>query len=213
MLLGPCPPWEYKDWGDHQQVLREELIGLLTQLREGDVSVEREGRDTRPIHLELFRRLTPSDQRYFAGHYRGEDFPCLIDYDVGVRGDVSVGATCDAVGAAMDAFGEELIAAVSALDASFGVPNAELSQEQKLYGAVVVAARVFTEFLTVHPYANGNGHIARFLVWLVLGRYKYWPNAWTIEPRPNVTNYGTAISSHRRGRAAELERMILEAIV
>ena len=113
----------------------------------------------------------------------------------------------------MHAFAEDLMTAVSVLDASFDVPNITLTQEEKLYGAVVLAARVFTEFLTVHPYANGNGHIARFLVWLVLGRYKYWPNAWTIEPRPNVTNYGTAISSHRRGRAAELERMILEAIV
>lgn len=213
MSLRPCPPWEYQDHGNHQDVLRQELSGLLRELREGAVSVEHEGKDTRPVHLRMFRHLSPPDMPYFAGHYRGEDFPCLVDYEVGVTSDAAVGVPSEIVGPAMHAFAEDLMTAVSVLDASFDVPNITLTQEEKLYGAVVIAARAFAEFLTIHPYANGNGHMARFLVWLLLGRFDYWPNAWTIEPRPNTADYVTAIAEHRRGRAAALERMILEAIV
>jgi len=114
---------------------------------------------------------------------------------------------------AMAWFGRNLLAAVAVLDESFSSPDTRVSQEEKLYSAVVIAARAFQELLTVHPYANGNGHMARFLVWLLLGRYGYWPNTWTIDPRPSVSNYSAAISGHRRGNAAPLERLILQSIL
>ena len=113
----------------------------------------------------------------------------------------------------MALFGQDLLNAAAILDKSFAVPDAVVSQKEKLYNAVVIAARAFQELLTIHPYANGNGHVARFLVWLLLGRYGYWPNSWTIDPRPNVLNYSAAISGHRRGNPVLLERLILEAVV
>ncbi len=213
MLLGRCPAWEYKDHGDHRQVLQEALRTLLIQLRSGRLSVEDESQDTRHTHLNIFQGLTPPEQPYYAGHYRGEDFPCLANYEVFIPGDPAVGVACDAVEASVRGLEADMLNAVGALDASFALPDAVVPRDQKLYAAVVVASRIFTEFLTVHPYANGNGHIARFLVWLFLGRYGYWPTSWTIDPRPNASDYSTAISQHRRGRANALEKMILEAIV
>jgi fido (protein-threonine AMPylation protein) len=211
--LLPCPPWEYKDHPNYQSILRAELAVLLRALRLGNVAIEVEGVETRPVHQRLFARLTPSGHPYFAGHYRGEHFLCLIDYNVSVPGDPVVGVHYTGVQAAMERFGETLLTAAAVLDQSFALPNATLSQEQKLYSAVVVAARAFQEFLTVHPYANGNGHIARFLVWLLLGRYGYWPSNWTIDPRPNITNYAEAISYHRRGDTVPLEHLILQSIL
>lgn len=208
----PCPAWEYKDHSNYQSVLRNELAVLLRALRLGQVSIEVEGADTRPVHRQLFARLTPSGHPYFAGHYRGEDFPCLRDYAVKVPADPMVGIHYSGVQAAMMEFGQNLLAAASVLDQSFALPDAAVSQEEKLYSAVVIAARAFQELLTIHPYANGNGHIARFIVWLFLGRYGYWPTNWTIDPRPSVANYSAAISGHRRGSAAPLELLILQSI-
>ncbi len=48
---------------------------------------------------------------------------------------------------------------------------------------------------------------------LLLGRYGYWPNNWTIDPRPSVSSYSAAIGRHRRGDAVPLELLILQAII
>lgn len=209
----PCPDWEYKQVGDHQAVLRTELATILRALRTAEVSIEVEGVDTRPVHYQLFNRLTPPGHPYFAGHYRGENFPCLANYAVGVPADPMVGIPSSQVQVAMAQFGQDLLTAAAVLDVFFTQPDAQATQEEKLYSAVVIAARAFQEVLTIHPYANGNGHMARFLVWLLLGRYGYWPSKWTIDPRPNVASYSAAISSHRREHPAPLERMILQSIL
>ena len=175
--------------------------------------VDREGVDSRSVHHHMFHRLTPPAHPYYAGHYRGENFPCLFDYQVMIPADPLVGTHYATVDAAVALFGQDLLAAAAALDASFALPDARLSQESKLYFAVVVAARAFQEFLTIHPYANGNGHMARFLVWLLLGRYGYWPRSWTIDPQPNVAGYSGAIFQHRRHQPRPLEQLILEALV
>jgi hypothetical protein len=92
-------------------------------------------------------------------------------------------------------------------------PNlSRLSSEDMLLRCVAVAARAFQEFLTVHPYADGNGHMGRFIVWVVLMRYGYRPTRWTIEPRPSVAGYGQAISRARRGGPQALEAVILDAL-
>ena len=213
VLLPGCPDWDYETVPGHQGVLRSELAVLLRVLRSGTMRVEVHGVDTRSIHKQLFRALTPATHRYFAGHYRGVNFPCLVDYVVVIPADPMVGLHYGNVQAAMFDLGQVLVEATTALDAAFATPNATLSPKMKLYFAVVATARAFQELLTIHPYANGNGHVARFLVWLLLGRYGYWPESWTIDPRPNATNYSAAISGHRRGATNDLERLILESIV
>lgn len=211
-LLPGCS-WEYKDVPDYATELRREHLALIRRLRNGTVTVEQHGTATRAVHAQLFASLTPPEHPYYAGHYRGEAFPCLVDYKVIIPMDPLVGYPPDAVSDVMGRLAVHIRAATNTLDASFAQPDVAVSQKDKLYFAVVIAARLFQEFLTVHPYANGNGHIARFLVWLVLGRFGYWPTKWTIDPSPNVTNYALAISAHRRGHADPLERLILESIV
>lgn len=77
---------------------------------------------------------------------------------------------------------------------------------------VALASRVFEALLRIHPYVNGNGHIARLIVWCILGRYGYWPLRWTIDPRPTFPEYTVAIKEYRSGNPDMLERMIMQCL-
>ena len=54
----------------------------------------------------------------------------------------------------------------------------------KLSKSARVIAEAFVPFLQVHPYANGNGHIARFITVALMQRAGFQSNDWTIHPRP-----------------------------
>jgi Fic family protein len=98
------------------------------------------------------------------------------------------------------------------LDANRDVPDAQISRAQKVLQVVIFACRVFEFFLRVHPYADGNGHAARFLIWFLLGRYGYWPTGWSIEPKPPEPQYSWLISQYRSGNYEPLERFVLQAV-
>jgi Fic family protein len=77
---------------------------------------------------------------------------------------------------------------------------------------VVVACMVFELFLRIHPYANGNGHAARFCTWAILGAFGYWPERWPIEPRPPDPPYTQLLVDYRNGNRVPLERYLLSCI-
>lgn len=207
----PCPDWEYADIADAQAVLQARALRLIRRLLlEDGFDALTTGRDTRPVHAEIFEGLTPPGFEWFAGNYRGARRPCLEQYEVKIDADPLVGTPSASVTAEMQRFGEALEGGLRALDAaSSGATN----QVDLLLRAVRLAALLFTNFLTIHPYANGNGHLARFLVWLILRRYGYAPELWTIHPRPSFALYSAAISAYRRGETSHLEKLILLSIL
>ena len=99
-----------------------------------------------------------------------------------------------------------------ALDATHQLPDTQVSPEDKLLNTVAFACAIFAEVLRVHPYANGNGHAARFILWTILGKYGYWPKYFPIEPRPNHPLYAWAIAEYLKGNRQELEDYILMCI-
>jgi Fic family protein len=113
---------------------------------------------------------------------------------------------------AMERLAKNISDGIAALDEAGRLPNAQLSPNEKVLFAVVFACRVFETFLRVHPFANGNGHAARFLIWAILGRYGYWPTNWPIEPRPPDPPYTNLIMMHRNGNREPLERFVLQCI-
>lgn len=207
----PCPAWEYADSPGVEGVLRGRAASLIQRLlTPGLLDAVEVGRDTRPVHVGLFHGLTPPNFDWYAGNYRGVSLPCLDTYEVTIGADRLVGTPARGVASAMDQFGRDLEAGIRALDAQFLAGGDPVDH---LLRTVRLAALLFTGFLTIHPYANGNGHLARFLVWLVLGRWGLRPERWTIEPRPSTALYSDAISAHRRGRTSLLEKLILESLV
>lgn len=208
-----CPPWEYSTVPGAAAALQVGTQAILTSIADGDYDALVEGTDTRPVHRRLFGALTPTGFEYYAGNYRGSEFACLEGYRVGVGGDPAVGADPADVAHKMAAFAETVATAVRVLDAAADPQTTALSPEDHLLASVAVAARAFHEFLTIHPYADGNGHTSRFLVVLLLMRHGYRPERWTIDPRPAVRDYGAVISEARRGHPQRLEHIILSTLI
>ncbi len=74
---------------------------------------------------------------------------------------------------------------------------------------VTVLAEVLQLFLTIHPYADGNGHTGRLLTFTMMVRAGYSPRNWDIDAKHA---YGVALFDHRRGKTLELQRYMLAAI-
>lgn len=204
-----CPPFDYKKDPLYRK-LRSRAEELLVDLRRGALKTIDIAKDTRPAHRHLFQGMTPKKCGYYAGNYRGEPFKCLKKYVVMIGADPRVGSPPGSVPGLMSKFSSALDAAVAQLDATMlkGIPEA-----QKTRYVVRIASAAFQEFLTVHPYADGNGHAGRFLVWALLGRYGLWPERWKVEPRPPDPPYSSLISDHRSGKPLPLELYILTCIV
>ena len=89
------------------------------------------------------------------------------------------------------------------------LPSARVPEEEKLYYVVTFACRVLVEFLRIHPYANGNGHIGRFIVWLILARFGYWPKQWPLNASPP---YHELLKTYRDGDPLPLEEFVLQCL-
>jgi fido (protein-threonine AMPylation protein) len=177
-------------------------------LRSGTLDTRAAASDTRGVHARLFTGLTPPDQLYYAGHYRGEAFRCLRRYQniIGSR----LGWKPSEVPWMMEIFKRSVTAAVGALDAGNAQPNSIASPEIKLLHTVQVACRFFELLCRIHPYANGNGHAARFCVWAILVRFGYYPVRWPIDPRPPDPPYTQLLQDYRAGKRDGLEQHVLK---
>ena len=161
-----------------------------------------------PSIFSFSRVSRPPDASIFAGHYRGENFHCLRFYGVRIPADPRVGADPLAVEYLMSELSAQVRSGLLALDA-----NAAFSPKERLQYIVALACSVFVNFLTIHPYANGNGHAGRLIVWCILGRYGFWPKDWPVEPRPADPPYSDMIRIYRDGNRQPLETMILRTLV
>ncbi len=167
--------------------------------------------DTRPIHRDLFAGLGPAGHDYYVGNYRGFHKMCLRDYDVTV-GDPLACSRPAMVQADISRFGMDVVDAVVAIEQALAAAPQIFGPEQNAVAVVRISCLAFVRFLTIHPYADGNGHIARSLLWIVLRHFGYIPDRWTIEPRPAIPNYLDLIAMHRRGITAPLEQFVLGSI-
>jgi len=202
-----CPAFEYEHHPDRSTELPRRVSRLLTQFRNGTIDTLAGASDTRQVHGMLFVGLTPPNHPYFAGHYRGENFRCLRHYQVQVGG--RQGYLAQIVPGVMAELRTTIEAAITALDVGNNLPNSIVSPESKLLYTVQVACRFFELLCRVHPYANGNGHAARFCLWAILARFGYFPSQWPIDPRPPDPPYTQLLLAYRAGNHDLLERHVL----
>jgi len=202
-----CPGWIYETHPE-RTVIRRRVSDILARLAAGNLNTLATAIDTRGVHGEVFSGLTPPGCDYYAGHYRGERFRCLRSYMVRVEGDPRVGKPPASVAFLMDEMNSQIHAGLLALDA-----NVAMAIKDKLRYIVALACRVFVYFLEIHPYANGNGHAARMIVWSILLRYGHFPRNWPVEPRPPNPPYLELISRHRNGDVEPLEMHILQCLI
>jgi fido (protein-threonine AMPylation protein) len=201
-----CPSWDYEK-DPRRAILKTRAFEVIQSLRDGSTDLVSVAVDSRGVHRRLFLELAPPGCEYFAGHYRGERYRCLLYYRVTIPSDPRVGVSPAAVAFSLGELNSEIRAAFVALDS-----NSLFTSAEKLRYIVALASRAFVAFLTIHPYANGNGHAARLIIWSILGRYGYWPERWTVEPRPPDPPYSELIVRHRNGQAEPLETYILQML-
>lgn len=203
-----CPIFDYENHPDWQALLPARVAQTLVGLADGAIDSRATVLDSRPLHHALFSRLTPPRHEYFAGHYRGERYRCLEYYAVTIPSDPRVGAPPAVVAYWLDQVSSIVRAGLDALDGDH-----TLSRQDRLRYLVPFACRVFELFLRVHPYANGNGHVARFMVWCILGRYGHWPQRWSVEPRPPDPPYSEYIKRYRDGDTTPLELFVASMLI
>lgn len=208
-----CPSWEYSEIEGHQSVLSARNHVLLSSVRQANrdrkISV---CVDTRVAHGSFFSSLTPAGCHYYAGNYRGSAFPCLLYRDVFIASDPRVGHPPGAIALEMGVFERLVGSVVSNIDQVRSASRYLITDEEKLYRTVELVAGLFVYFLEIHPYMNGNGHMARLMLIALLGVYGIYLSKWKIDPRPQDPPYSGAIKAYRDGNQAPLVRFILSCI-
>lgn len=204
-----CPGWEYTDHPDYKKLIPSLCDDVLRHLRNNRMLTMSLACETRPSHHAMFERLTPPGYEYFAGNYRGSAYRCLKYYAVGVGADLRVGYPPDGVHAAMGILCDEIRKEMRLLDIVHDLPDAQFDRKSRLLSVVLIACKILEKFLTIHPYANGNGHMGRLVVWTIFWRYNYWPRGWPLDRSPK---YSALLSQYRDGMREPLEHFVLSCL-
>ena len=130
----------------------------------------------------------------YVGHFRGDPAVReLVDYEVGLGAPLKDG-NLEKMGVWASRVNKEMSAVLAGLHAVFAELDARLPVDQppgtadEMLQVISFAALAHGECLRVHPFANGNGRIARLLVAFICLRYAV-PMFLHIKPRPEGEDY------------------------
>jgi fido (protein-threonine AMPylation protein) len=134
---------------------------------------------------------------YYAGGVRDSDpdFPELDGYEVAVSGMRGVPAA--QVPGELASFERGAKAAVAGLDEEIAVGE-KPARSAQLHGVITLCAATHSEWVRIHPFANGNGRTARLWANWAAVRYGLPPFV-TIKPRPPFPAYRVAAVAGMRG--------------
>jgi Fic family protein len=166
------------DWDEDSPQLRQNLTQVLEEIVS---SAERREYPTlttaKRWHSLLMTGLTVPDE-HFVGTFRGEPGLEKVQVQVGVH----YGVDAAEVAEALAHFERKLHALVAELDLMLSAgqePDAD-----QLAAIVDLCAWVHAEWVRIHPFANGNGRIARLWANCIAMRYGLPPFI-RLRPRPN----------------------------
>lgn len=201
--------WEYDDHPNRAEITRRcvvlgaNLIGNSSRY----LRPKKRYSTTLRAHKYVFRLFTPPGHWFYAGKYRGSKYPIIETYNVQIRSDPKVGLAFAKVKQHMTLFDKQFEQAMDRFDQLFR--DETKNKAVLLVMLVETLANFLVRFLTIHPYVNGNGHMARLLVLAMLGRVNIRPHTWSIDDRPP---YDQAIFDYRRGNVRPLVKVLLECI-
>jgi fido (protein-threonine AMPylation protein) len=200
------PSWQEDD-PRNLSLIQANAARLITDLRV--TAGERRlltGEDLYHWHAELYAGCRVPVAGYL-GHFRGDPAVTeLINYEVGLGAPLKDG-TLEKMGVWAGKVSEEMAAVLAGLNAVFADLDGRLpigkppSTADEILQVISFAALAHGELLRVHPFANGNGRIARLLVAFICLRYGV-PMFVHIKPRPESDEYLRA-SRDSMGRAPD----------
>ncbi len=94
------------------------------------------GKDGRPVRERYFSGVAPMECEYYAGHYRGENYPCLKDCRVQIASDPLVGHPPNRVATDMHVFAADFVNIVSDSDFLWAANNQVITPAEKLFRLV-----------------------------------------------------------------------------
>lgn len=191
----PGPPWGEDGVAD-EVVIAGNVAALLSAL----LALSR-SRVTPTIglahdwHRAIYAGVPSVPAANYLGAPRGSGDPDLADYELELVNPVTdqviaQGVPSTEVAQELADFEAALRTAVALLDAVIPVDQPP-SASPHVLAAVELAAVVHGELIRIHPYANGNGRVARTLANWVAMRYGLPPFV-RIKPRPDGLLYGLA---------------------
>ena len=188
-----APSWQEDD-PKTLTLIQDNAAQLITELR--DTAAQRQlptCEELRRWHARLYAGSEVPVAGY-VGHFRGDAaVPELIDYEVGLGGRLKDG-NLEKMGVWARLVSSEMGAVLAGLNAVFVELDARLSVGESpttsddILAVISFAALAHGECLRVHPFANGNGRIARLLVAFICLRYGL-PMFLHIKPRPEGDDY------------------------
>lgn len=145
------------DWDEDCQQLQANIERLLSQasvdaIRRTELTLE----VMKTWHRDLIRQLAVPDIRY-VGRFRGE--PGLEGIEVKIGG--AFGVRSDLVQGELDEFQKQLRSKVKALDKQ--IKPGQVPGDDELITVIELCAWAHSEWVRIHPFANGNGRTARIL--------------------------------------------------
>lgn len=192
------------DWDNDSPRSRRNLSELLEHL--ADTANARSPVSAAAIkrwHSKVMKGLTvPSPAS--VGRFRGEVGLARMRVFVGPH----EGTPPAQVASAVRAFSSKLKRGLTELDRMLPV-GADLTLDG-LAAVVEVAAWAHSEWVRIHPFANGNGRTARIIANVVLMRYGL-PPALRLRPRPDG-GYGEAAAAAMRGDYGPAVLVLLNAL-
>lgn len=204
-----CADWDYES---HPQryLLVEKCSRLEKVLSRHPKFFDKLKFNTCLAHKVMFFKFAPTQCPEIVGNFRGSNYPCLKTYNVHVPMDPKVGTKPNLVKAEMRRFETQIENAVTNYEKQALRLNSPSHAGILLSRFVGIVAHFLVNFLTIHPFANGNGHTARLLVFVLLSRAGFPPADWTIDAKKN---YADALSAHRKGDFVPLTDFLLKAII
>jgi Fic family protein len=189
-------PWN-DDPPNHAGVIESNLREVLGRLEE-----EASDRSAPTVaaaqqwHREIYAGV-PLPVDYYAGEVRDSDqqFPELIGYEVTVG--EHPGALSADVPAALKVFEGQLQDVIAAVDSAIPIADGPQNLGQ-LHTVIDVCAGAHGRWVQIHPFANGNGRIARIWANWCAMRYGLPPFV-RLRPRPEGLAYALAAFASMTG--------------
>jgi hypothetical protein len=202
--VSPCPAWDEDDPRDVPRIVAN--IRSLWPAIESDATQ----RPTPTLslalrwHRAIYADVAVPDPTY-VGNIRDSDpdMPCLVDYEV-VVGTVP-GTRAKDVPSALEAFFRAATTATSTLDGA--IPTGTIATDPAAVAAIIrLCATGHGEWVRIHPFANGNGRIARIWANWFAVRYGLPPFV-RIKPRPDDALFSGAALRSMNGDHRPTEAM------